>query len=85
LTGILKGYIATKNIMKIALSIICILIISVSFRGILSIRQSIDTDNPSPQEIKRGLDIVLGIIAFLALLLLVLINIPGFLKNILVP
>jgi hypothetical protein len=64
--------------MKIALSIICILIISVSFRGVLSIRQSIDTDNPSPQEIKRGLDIVLGIVAFLALLLLVLINIHIF-------
>ena len=67
--------------MKIALSIICILIISVSFRGILSIRQSIDTDNPSPQEIKRGLDIVLGIVAFLALLLLILINIHNFLKK----
>jgi hypothetical protein len=64
--------------MKIALSILCILIISVSFRGILSIRQSIDTDNPSPEDIKRGLDIVLGIIAFLALVLLVLINIHGF-------
>jgi len=64
--------------MKIALSIICMLIISVSFRGVLSIRQSIDTDNPSPQEIKRGLDIVLGIVAFLALLLLVLINIHNF-------
>jgi len=64
--------------MKIALSIICILIISVSFRGILSIRLSIDTDNPSPQEIKRGLDIVLGIVAFLALLLLILINIHNF-------
>ena len=64
--------------MKIALSIICILIISVSFRGILSIRQSLDTDNPSPEDIKKGLDIVLGIVAFLALLLLVLINIPSF-------
>lgn len=64
--------------MKIALSILCILIISVSFRGILSIRQSIDTDNPSPEDIKKGLDIVLGIIAFLALVLLVLINIHGF-------
>ena len=64
--------------MKIALSILCILIISVSFRGILSIRQSIDTDNPSPEDIKRGLDIVLGIIAFLALVLLVLISIQGF-------
>jgi hypothetical protein len=64
--------------MKIALSILCILIISVSFRGLLSIRHSIDIDNPSPEEIKRGLDIVLGIIAFLALVLLVLINIHGF-------
>jgi hypothetical protein len=64
--------------MKIALSIICILIISVSFRGILSIRQSLDTDNPSPEDIKKGLDIVLGIVAFLALLLLVLINIHSF-------
>jgi hypothetical protein len=61
-------------VMKIALSILCILIISVSFRGILSIRQSIDTDNPGPEEIKKGLDIVLGLVAFLALLLLVLIN-----------
>lgn len=61
--------------MKIALSILCILIISVSFRGILSIRQSIDNDNASPEEIKRGLDIVLGVVAFLALILLVLINI----------
>jgi hypothetical protein len=64
--------------MKTALSIICILIISVSFRGILSIRQSIDTDKPSPEDIKKGLDIVLGIVAFLALLLLVLINIHSF-------
>ena len=64
--------------MKIALSILCILIISVSFRGILSIRQSIDTDNPSPEDIKRGLDIVLVIVAFLAFLLLVLINIHSF-------
>jgi hypothetical protein len=64
--------------MKIALSIICILIISVSFRGILSIRQSLDTDKPSPEDIKKGLDIVLGIVAFLALLLLVLINIHSF-------
>ena len=64
--------------MKVALSILCILIISVSFRGILSIRQSIDTDNASPEEIKRGLDTVLGIVAFLALMLLVLINIHVF-------
>lgn len=64
--------------MKTALSILCILIISVSFRGLLSIRQSIDTDNPSPEDIKKGLDIILGIVAFLALLLLVLINIAGF-------
>ena len=64
--------------MKIALSIICILIISVSFRDILSIRQSLDTDKPSPEDIKKGLDIVLGIVAFLALLLLVLINIHSF-------
>jgi hypothetical protein len=62
-------------VMKIALSILCILIISVSFRGLLSIRQSIDTDNQSPEEIKRGLDIVLSLVAFLALLLLILINI----------
>ena len=64
--------------MKISLSIICILIISVSVRGLLSIRQSIDIDKPSPQEIKKGLDIVLGIVVFLALLLLVLINIHTF-------
>ena len=67
-----------ENIVKISLSIICILIISVSVRGLLSIRQSIDIDKPSPQEIKRGLDIVLGIVVFLALLLLVLINIHTF-------
>jgi len=47
----------------------------VSFRGLLSIRQSVDTDDPSPEDIKRGLDIVLGLVAFLALLLLILINI----------
>ena len=64
--------------MKISLSIICILIISVSVQGLLSIRQSIDIDKPSPQEIKKGLDIVSGIVVFLALLLLVLINIHTF-------
>jgi len=63
---------------KISLSIICILIISVSVQGLLSIRQSIDIDKPSPQEIKKGLDIVSGIVVFLALLLLVLINIHTF-------
>ena len=61
--------------LKTTLSILCILIISVSFRGILSIRKSIDTDKPSPEDIKRGLDVVLGIVAILALLLLLLINI----------
>lgn len=64
--------------MKITLSIICIAIISVSFRGLLSIRQMIDTEMPEPKELKRGLDIVLGIVAFLALLLLVLINLKGY-------
>jgi len=38
----------------------------------------IDTEMPEPKELKRGLDIVLGIVAFLALLLLVLINLKGY-------
>jgi len=60
--------------MKVTLSILCILIISVSFRGLLSIRESIDADSPDPVDIKRGIDIVLGTVAVLALLLLILIN-----------
>ncbi len=38
----------------------------------------IETDKPDHQEIKKNLNIVGGIIAILALLLLVLINIYGF-------
>jgi len=60
--------------MKVTLSILCILIISVSFRGLLSIRESIDADRPDPRDIKRGIDFVLGTVAVLALLLLILIN-----------
>lgn len=63
--------------MKIPLSIICIAIISVSVRGLLSLRQSLETDKPDPQDVKKGLDIVLGIIVLLALLLLILINLSG--------
>ena len=64
--------------MKIALSIICITIFCVSFRGIIDYGRMIETDKPAHMEIKKNLTIVGGIIAILALLLLVLINISAF-------
>jgi hypothetical protein len=64
-----------ENLMKIALSIICISIFCVSFRGIIGYGRMIETDKPDHKEIKKNLDIVGGIVAILALLLLVLINI----------
>jgi hypothetical protein len=67
-----------ENIVKIALSIICISIFCVSFRGIIGYGRMIETDKPDHKEIKKNLNIVGGIIAILALLLLVLINIHGF-------
>jgi hypothetical protein len=60
---------------KVTLSIICILIISVSVRGLRSLIDSIDNDNPTPEDIKKGLYLVLGTVFLLALLLLILINI----------
>jgi hypothetical protein len=66
------------TIVKIALSIICISIFCVSFRGIIGYGRMIETDKPDHKEIKKNLYIVGGIIAILALLLLVLINIYGF-------
>jgi hypothetical protein len=60
---------------KIALSIICISIFCVSFRGIIGYGRMIETDKPGHKEIKKNLNIVGSIIAILALLLLVLINI----------
>jgi hypothetical protein len=45
---------------KVTLSIICILIISVSVRGLRSLIDSIDNDNPTPEDIKKGLYLVLG-------------------------
>jgi len=67
-----------ENLMKIALSIICISIFCVSFRGIIGYGRMIENDMPNPKEIKKNLEIVGGIIAILALLLLVLINIHTF-------
>ena len=64
--------------MKIALSIICISLFCVSFRGIIGYARMIETDKPDYKEIKKNLNIIGGIIAVLALLLLVLINIYGF-------
>ena len=63
--------------MKITLSIICISIFCVSFRGIIGYGRMIETDRPDYKEIKNNLNIVGGIIAILALLLLVLINLYG--------
>ena len=61
--------------MKVTLSIICILIISVCVRGLRSLIESIDNDNPTLEDIKKGLYLVLGTVFLLALLLLILINI----------
>jgi hypothetical protein len=60
---------------KVTLSIICILIISVFVRGLRSLIESIDNDNPTLEDIKKGLYLVLGTVFVLALLLLILINI----------
>jgi hypothetical protein len=67
-----------ENFMKITLSIICISIFCVSFRGIIGYGRMIESEKPNHKEIKKNLNIVGGIIAILALLLLVLINIYGF-------
>ena len=67
-----------ENLMKITLSIICISIFCVSFRGIIGYGRMIESDKPDHKEIKKNLNVVGGIIAILALLLLVLINIYGF-------
>jgi hypothetical protein len=64
--------------MKITLSILCISIFCVSFRGIIGYGRMIESGKPDYKEIKKNLNIVGGIIALLALLLLVLINIYGF-------
>jgi len=72
---LVKGLTKEENIVKIALSIICISIFCVSFRGIIGYGRMIETDKPDHKEIKKNLDIVGGIVAILALLLLVLINI----------
>ena len=39
--------------MKVTLSIICILIISLSVRGLRSLIESIDNDNPTLEDIKN--------------------------------
>ena len=75
---LVKGLTKEENIVKIALSIICISIFCVSFRGIIGYGRMIETDKPDHKEIKKNLDIVGGIVAILALLLLVLINIYSF-------
>ena len=64
-----------EDTVKITLSIICISIFCVSFRDIIGYGRMIETDKPDHKEIKRNLNIVGGIIAVLALFLLVLINI----------
>jgi len=60
---------------KVTLSIISILIISVSIRGLRSLIEIINNDNPTLDDIKKGLYLVLGTVFLLALLLLILINI----------
>jgi hypothetical protein len=60
---------------KVTLSIICILIISVSVRGLRSLVESIDDEKATYEDIKKGIYIVLGAIFLLTLLLLILINI----------
>ena len=64
--------------MKIALSIICILIISVSVRGIIGYGRMVETDRPPPEEIRKNLNIMGVIIVILAIMLLVLVNLNGF-------